>query len=43
MSDLIEYAYIFVEIGSDDVFILVGSDDMYPVAFSCEFMTLDSF
>ena len=34
MSDFIEYAYIFLEIGSDDVLIYDGGDDMYSVAFS---------
>ena len=39
MYYLIEYAYIFLEIVSDDVLISVGCDDMYPVAFSCLLLT----
>ena len=39
MSDSIEYAYIFLKIGSADVFISASGDDMYPVEFSCELLT----
>ena len=39
VSDLIEYEYILLKIGSDDIFVSAGGDDMYHVEFSCEFMT----
>ena len=38
VSDLIEYASIFLNIGPDDVLISAGGDAMYPVEFSCESM-----
>ena len=40
VSDLIEYASIFLKIGPEDVFISAGGDDMYPFELSCELMTL---
>ena len=39
VSDLIEYASILLIIGMDDVPIYAGGDDMYPVEFTCEFLT----
>ena len=39
VSDLVEYTYIFLKIGPDDVIISAGCDYMYPVAFSCELLT----
>ena len=43
VSDFIEYAYILLDIGSDAVLISAGGADMYPVAFSCEFLTSHGF
>ena len=39
VSDLNEYAYIFLKIGYDNVLIYAGCDDMYPVEFSCQLLT----
>ena len=35
VSDLVEYASIFLKIGSDDVLISAIGYDMYPVEFTC--------
>ena len=35
MPDLIEYVYIFLNIGPDDILISAGFDDMYRVALFC--------
>ena len=43
VSDLIEHASIFLEIGSNDVLISAGGDDMYPIGFSCELLTFYGF
>ena len=43
VSDLIEYASIILNIGSDNVLIFAGCDDMYPVAFYCELLNWDVF
>ena len=37
VPELIEDAYIFLEIGSYDVLISTCSDDMYPIAFPTSF------
>ena len=39
VSDLIEYASIFLNIGSENVLISAGCDDIYLVAFSCQLLT----
>ena len=41
MSDLIEYAYIFLNTGSENVPISESCDGVYLVVFSCQLLTLD--
>ena len=41
--DLIEYASIILNIGSENVLIPEGCDDMNLVIFSCKLLILDGF
>ena len=43
VSDLIEYAYVLLDISSDDVLISASVVDIYPVTFTCKLLTLDIF
>ena len=38
MAGFIEYEYILLKIGPDDVLSSAGIDDMYPVTFTCELL-----